>query len=323
MKYVNIPDKQDRPLPFYLAMEEYLAKHMAEEELWFMWVVSPTVIIGRNQILDREVDLAYCREHDIAVYRRKSGGGCVYADWNNVMFSYICRSSNVTTTFTKYTSRIVNMLKGLGLDASATGRNDILVNGLKVSGSAFYHMSDRSIVHGTMLYDTDFDNMSHAIIPPVDKLRVHGVRSVPQRITTLKPLILHSLQDFMEYAKSAMSTGEYNLTDNDICNIEQIMAGYLKPEWIEGRKRVPATLHNRIRIDGVGTVEVNAVVADRHISDLQLFGDFFPLSDLNELYGKLIGVVYDREAVGQVLDETDIRLYIAGLNKENFLNLIF
>ena len=323
MKYVNIQDKQDRPLPFYLAMEEYLAKNLDDEELWFMWVVSPTVIVGRNQILDREVDLAYCRNHGIDVCRRKSGGGCVYADRNNVMFSYISRSSNVSTTFTRYTSGIVTMLKGLGLDASATGRNDILVNGLKVSGSAFYHMPDRSIVHGTMLYDTDFDNMSHAIRPPVDKLRVHGVQSVPQRITTLKPLIPHSLNDFMEYAKRSMSTGEYDLTDNDICNIEQIMAGYLKPDWIEGRKRVPATLHNRVRIDGVGTVEVNAVVTDRYISDFQLFGDFFPLADLDWLCRKLTGVAYDREAVESVLDGTDMGSYIAGLNKETFLNLIF
>ena len=89
MKYISLPDEQVRPLPFYLAMEEYVAHHLNEPDAFFMWQVAPTVICGRNQVVENEVNLDYCREHDIHVVRRKSGGGCVYADMDNVMLSYV------------------------------------------------------------------------------------------------------------------------------------------------------------------------------------------------------------------------------------------
>ena len=163
MKYLELPDNTVRILPFYLAMEEYAARVIGEESLLFMWQVAPTVIFGRNQLIENEVNLPYCREHSIATYRRKSGGGCVYADMSNIMFSYITRSDNVQTTFNDYTQAIAEMLRSLGLNASSGGRNDVLIDGMKVSGNAFYHLPGRSIVHGTMLYDTDMDHMTQAI----------------------------------------------------------------------------------------------------------------------------------------------------------------
>ena len=119
MTYISLSDSINRELPFYLAMEEYAAQILKEEksidELFFTWRVRPTVIFGRNQLIDSEVNVAYCKEHGIEYYRRKSGGGCVYADMDNLMFSYITRSDDVTTTFARYTHAIVAMLKGLGL----------------------------------------------------------------------------------------------------------------------------------------------------------------------------------------------------------------
>ena len=154
MKYLSLPDTTTRILPFYLAMEEYAARIMGQDDIFFMWQVRPTVIFGRNQLIDNEVNLDYCREHGIEYYRRKSGGGCVFADMSNIMFSYITRSDEVQTTFTRYTSAVAEMLRGLGLNASASDRNDVLIGNRKVSGNAFYHVPGRSIVHGTMLFDT-------------------------------------------------------------------------------------------------------------------------------------------------------------------------
>ncbi|MBQ0070145.1 MAG: lipoate--protein ligase family protein, partial [Bacteroidales bacterium] len=151
MKYLRLPNNETHILPFYLAMEEYATRIFREDDLFFMWQVNPTVIFGRNQVVQNEVNLDYCDAHGIEYYRRKSGGGCVYADMSNIMFSYITRSDNVTTTFSQYTSAVVKMLKSLGLDASDNSRNDIMVNGLKVSGNAFYLIPGYSIVHGTML----------------------------------------------------------------------------------------------------------------------------------------------------------------------------
>ncbi|MBQ5508275.1 MAG: lipoate--protein ligase family protein, partial [Muribaculaceae bacterium] len=163
MRYVQLPYDEVRRLTFYLAMEEHAARLLKDDksidELFFTWRVRPTVIFGRNQLIDSEVNVAYCKANGIEYYRRKSGGGCVYADMDNLMFSYITRSDDVTTTFSHYTHAIVAMLKDLGLDASDTSRNDIMIEGKKVSGNAFYHLPGISIVHGTMLYDTNMENM--------------------------------------------------------------------------------------------------------------------------------------------------------------------
>ena len=200
MKYLKLPGNEVRRLVFYLAMEEHAA-HMLKsdeslEELFFMWRVRPTVIFGRNQLIDSEVNVAYCKEHDIEYYRRKSGGGCVYADMDNIMFSYITCSDDVTTTFSHYTHAVVEMLRGLGLNASDNSRNDIMVDGKKVSGNAFYHLPGVSIVHGTMLYDTNMENMLKAITPSSAKLDSKGVKSVQSHITTLNQHLTMSIKEF-------------------------------------------------------------------------------------------------------------------------------
>ena len=155
MTYVDLPDLSQHRLPFYLAMEEFVARELDEDDCLFLWQVEPTVIFGRNQLIESEVNLDYCREHGIQTYRRKSGGGCVYADMGNIMLSYITRDERVNFTFNRYINLLALVLCRLGIDAKVTGRNDILIDGRKVSGNAFYHIPGRSIVHGTMLFDVD------------------------------------------------------------------------------------------------------------------------------------------------------------------------
>ena len=137
MKYIALPDKAVRRLSFYLAMEEYIAHNRPGEDCFFMWQVNPTVIFGRNQLMENEINFDYVRSHGIEYYRRKSGGGCVYADFSNIMFSYITDDFNVSFTFDRYLQLIAHTLTKLGVKAVASGRNDITVDGKKVSGNAF------------------------------------------------------------------------------------------------------------------------------------------------------------------------------------------
>ncbi len=149
-------------------------------------VPSPTVIFGRNQNIEAEVDIDYCRRNGIGFYRRKSGGGCVYADMDNIMMSYITASGDdVQTIFSRYTSMIAGMLSSLGLEASATGRNDVYIGTRKVSGNAFYRLPGRSIVHGTMLFSTDMGHMLRAITPSRSKMESKQVQSVAAHVTTI------------------------------------------------------------------------------------------------------------------------------------------
>ena len=223
MTHVSLPSDETRRLSFYLAMEEYAARCLNDgDDLFFLWQVEPTVIFGRNQIIENEVNLPYCREHGIQFYRRKSGGGCVYADRSNVMMSYITRSDEVTVTFSRYMEMVCEMLRELGLPATSTQNNDVLIDGRKVSGNAFYHIPGHSIVHGTMLFDTDMEHMLNAITPPQVKLDKHGVQSVRQRITLLKEHTDLTIDDFKRFAISRLCDKELWLTDEDLKIIEKM-----------------------------------------------------------------------------------------------------
>lgn len=322
MKYFSLPDEQTRILPFYLAMEEYAARIMGEEDIFFMWQVEPTVIFGRNQLIANEVNLDYCREHGIQYYRRKSGGGCVFADMSNIMLSYITRSDNVELTFSRYTTAVVSTLRGLGLDASATGRNDILIGDRKVSGNAFYHLPGRSIVHGTMLYDSDMTHIVHAITPSTAKLASKGVASVASRITTISQHSDITLEDFKAHLRSTLCDSEQRLTADDIDAIEQIMQDYLSDEFILGNNP-RCNLVRRGRIDGVGELEVSLELHRNVIRRANVAGDYFLLGDLDHgLTERLQGVAFTRESLTQALQDVDLSTIIMNLSTNQFINFL-
>ncbi len=231
MKNVVLPDKKERGLAFYLAMEEYVAQRI-EDEAFFVWRVAPTVIIGRNQVLENEVNMEYCAKHGVHVVRRKSGGGCVYSDKGNIMVSYVSGRGVASAVFDRYLSAMTACLSSLGLSAEKSGRNDILVGGRKVSGNAFHQLPDRSIVHGTLLYDTDFEALEEAIKPPVEKLERHGVASVRQRVENLKGFMVNErvtcIEDLENYLVEYFCDWEVRLTDEDVREIERLEDEYEK-----------------------------------------------------------------------------------------------
>ena len=222
MKYIALPSSEVRPLSFYLSMEEYVARHVSEPECFFMWQVEPTVIYGRNQILENEVNLEYCREHDIKVVHRKSGGGCVYADMDNLMLSYITTGENVGFAFNQFVQMILLVLRKAGVKAIGTSHNDIMIGDRKVCGTACYHLSDRSIVHSTMLYNTNMEHMLNAITPGPEKLEKRGIQSVRQRITLLKDHTSLTLEELKVLIRETLCQGELVLTPEDVERIKQM-----------------------------------------------------------------------------------------------------
>ena len=321
MKYVSLPDNVVRPLPFYLSMEEYVARRYSED-LFFMWQVTPTVIIGRNQLVDSEVNTDYCHRQGIGFYRRKSGGGCVYADMDNIMFSYIVSCDDIITVFSSYTSRIASMLGSLGVEASATGRNDVLIGDRKVSGNAFYHIPGRSIVHGTMLYDTDLENMAMAISPSGTKLQSKGVGSVKSRITTLREHLDMPVDEFKEYVRGYLCEGLIALDNSDVAAIEEMSRPYYTDAWIYGRNP-RCTTHVTRRIDGVGEFATDIELKNGVIKSINISGDFFLVGDLDEgLLNYLRGVSYDRESLTAALACVEPGLVVAGLRRKQMIDIL-
>lgn len=321
MKYVALPDEKTRKVSFYLAMEEYVARRMPAGDYLFYWQVGPSVVFGRNQVIANEVDVAYCKGNGIGMFRRKSGGGCVYADMGNVMFSFVTDSDNVGLTFNRYINMMVLMLRKMGVKASATGRNDIVVDGRKVSGNAFYHLPGRSIVHGTMLYDTDMENMSRAITPPGDKLESKGVDSVRQRVALLKDYVGMDVDAFKECVRRGLCDGRHVLTPEDVARIEAIGRDvYLSPAFVQGKDPCHTVVRRR-RIDGVGSVEASIEVKGGVVRSASLSGDFFAKGDVEAMMGRLCGVRLCREAVSAALPERTDEV-IMNLGRDDLASLI-
>ena len=233
MKHIVLPDTKDRSLAFYLAMEEFVAREI-EGEAFFVWRVGPTVIFGRNQVLENEVNLEYCREHGVVIVQRKSGGGCVYSDKGNIMISFVSGRGLVSEVFEQYLTELTSCLRLLGLEAEKSGRNDVLVQGRKVSGNAFHQLPDRSIVHGTLLYATDMDALEIALRPPVEKLERHGVQSVRQRVRNIAELVtpasheaLKSVEALEKYIVEYFTEGEIPLSAEDVEVIEKMAEPYI------------------------------------------------------------------------------------------------
>lgn len=322
MLYVALPEEKIRKVSFYLAMEEFVARNVTADDCLFYWQVEPSVVFGRNQLVSNEVNVDYCRSHGIGMFRRKSGGGCVYADNDNVMFSFITGGDNVGLTFNRYMQMMVLMLRRMGVEATADGRNDILIEGRKVSGTAFYHIPGRNIVHGTMLFDTDMDNMTRSITPPGEKLASNGVDSVRRRVALLKDYIDVSIDDFKADIRRTLCDGEHVLTQADVEEIERIEREvYLSPDFIYGNNP-RHTLTRRRRIDGVGELEALIDVKGTVIKSVTLNGDFFVIGDVDGgLLACLNNVVLTREAVALALpDHTED--YIMNLRKEDFVDLL-
>ena len=321
MVYVNIPENKNRLLTFYLAAEEYVANNFDRKDYFFMWQVNPTVIFGRNQLIENEVNLEYCKNHDIKTFRRKSGGGCVYADMNNIMLSYITDEGNVNFTFNKYINLIVFMLNKLGVNAVASGRNDIMIDGRKVSGNAFYHTPKRNIVHGTMLYDTDMQNMVGSITPSDTKLISKGIQSVRQHITLLKDYIDLSLEEFKAFMKQQLCDEEITLTEEDIKQIKIIEQEYLSKEFIYGNNP-KYNIISKQRINDVGDMEICIEIKNDIIKSINVMGDFFIAGDIDaKIIKPLRNIPLERNRISEALPDS-LSEIIPNLKKDDFINLI-
>ena len=181
MKYIVIPPEVGPvpPITFDFAIEEFAARHFTDDDYCFIWQTRPTVIIGRNQLLVNEVNVDYCNANDVFIARRKSGGGAMYSDKGNVMFSFISSEPDVQKMFRWAMGKMADVLRDLGIDATLSGRNDIIVDGRKVAGAAFYRASGRGIMHNTLLFKSDVTALQNALTPSKEKLKSMGEANVP------------------------------------------------------------------------------------------------------------------------------------------------
>ena len=325
MKYILLPKPDTiHQLPFYFAVEEYVARHYTDDDYFIGWRVNPTVMLGRNQLIDNEVNTDYCKEHKIDIFRRKSGGGCIYADKGCIQFSYISRATNANEAFAQYMQRMADLLKGLKIDAQLSGRNDILIDGTKVSGCAFYQLSNRSVLHNSLLFDTQLDHLSNALTPAKEKLQSKGVVSVRQRVTNVATYTQLDILAFMDYVRQEMcGTEVLELTEEDMKEVAEIEKELASDDFVYG-KNPKYSLIRKHRFEGVGTLEAHIELKNNIIGSINIVGDYFLLGDIDHDFLSLLkGCEFTREAVEERLEDIDLSTIIRGLKLRQFLRLLF
>ena len=181
---VHLSQKHD---PYYhLALMEYLLKHTSDDVLLVFENVN-AIIVGRHQNTYAEVNSDFIKKHQTRVVRRLAGGGAVYQDTGNI--SYVFITQNHFNDFSYFVNPLLNLLKAYGIHATFSGRNDILVDGLKIGGNAQSKYKNRTLHGGTILFDADLSKIEAALLVNPLKLASKGVKSVRSRITNIKPYL--------------------------------------------------------------------------------------------------------------------------------------
>lgn len=180
-----------------LAVEELLLKNSMDEFL-ILGINERSAIIGKHQVAHRETETRFVSENEIPVIRRISGGGTVFHDKGNLNFTFILNSEKGNqVNFRKYTLPVISFLSSIGIDAIFESKNDLKVNGLKISGNAEHVYHNRVLHHGTLLYDTDLESLNKSIRKDVEKYITRAVSSNPSSVTNIKEVLKDHLKDHL------------------------------------------------------------------------------------------------------------------------------
>lgn len=299
---------------YYLALERYLLNH-TEGEYFFTWDIFPTIVCGKHQLLQAEVNLEYLRSIGAEVTRRHSGGGTVFADEGDFMFTFILRD-RTSDLFARTLTSFADSLHQLGVNAMLTGRNDLTLEGRKFSGNAFYRNEHGTIVHGTMMYDVDIEKLVRSLTPDNEKLISKGIASVRQRVINLKPYLNGmTREELMQHLEQSINMPMPELTAEECSIIDSYEKEYRTDEWIWGNN--PKFSYTRKERFAWGGIELQLESKANRIEKIAFYGDFFPRVELTELYSTLCG----REINEHLLDNINIDNYIMGATNENILKL--
>ncbi|MGO1651652.1 lipoate--protein ligase [Senegalia sp. (in: firmicutes)] len=319
--------------PHYnLALEEYAVKGLdVDEDILILWQNEPSVIIGRNQNTIEEINKDYIEEKDINVVRRLSGGGAVYHDLGNLNFSFVTKNfhSNVNN-FKAFTQPVIDALAKLGVNAVFHGRNDIVVDGKKVSGNAQYFYKNKMLHHGTILFDSTLEDIVEVLNVGDEKIKSKGIKSIRSRVTNIAPHLEKQvpMDEFKEILlKFILDTDspqekEYKLNDKELKEIEELKnSRYDKWEWNFGESP-EFEIQKTKRAEG-GLLDIRFSVKNGKIKDLKIYGDFFGDKDVSSLEDQLIGKSYRKEDIEKTLENIEIEKYFYNINKEDILDCLF
>ena len=313
-----------------IASEEYFLSNF-DDDIFYLYINSPCIVVGRYQNTYSEINQDYVRDNHIDVVRRQSGGGAVYHDHGNLNYGFIFRNTgkDIDTVFREFTQPIIGTLKKLGANASFSGRNDLVIGNKKISGVAQFHTSEKVLLHGTLLFDSDLGNVAKSLNADPRKFQDKSTKSVKSRVANIRPFLSRPItieelmSQIVEDVRLAFPGAKtYQLTKADQNEIKKIAEEkYTTWEWVYGCSP-KFTCQHSVRYDN-GILDVGLNVESGMIVGIDIFGDFFIKKDIGEVKQCLTNIPYEQESVETALRNIHLEDYIFKLTNEVFVDSLF
>lgn len=311
---------------YNLALEEVVASEISGSAL-MLWRNANAIIVGRNQNTGAEINSEFVRQKQIQVIRRMTGGGAVYHDLGNINYTIVVPGRQLEEqAFARNAGIMVQVLQKMGVAAEFQGRNDILVGGRKISGSAKCVLNDRTLFHGTLLFDADLSVLSSALTPDESKIKAKGIKSVRSRVANVKEFLPQMSRDefFSELQKKLCEfsgAGGFENIPIEYRSKAETLAGKKYRSWQWNYGSVTAYSYNWKSRFSCGGVELSFNVVENCIADMRITGDFFSSADVTELAAKFNGLPPERNAIKKVAEACDLAKYINGITADEFIAL--
>jgi len=327
MKYI---DSHSLSPFFNLAIEEHvLKKYSLDEDFIFLWQNTPTIVVGSNQNTVEEINLKFVRDNNINVVRRMSGGGAVYQDLGNLNFTFLAQVSETSRIdMKKYACPIAHALRDMGVPAEVSGRNDITVNGKKISGNAQRLYQNKILHHGTLLFDSDLNILEKALKVKIDKIQSKGIKSIRSRVTNISDYLVQKIdmQTFKNILLKYLFKGEipiqHHLIEKDLEEVNRLVKDkYATWDW-NYSKSPNYSLFNSSRFSG-GKIECYLDVKNGIIKNSKIYGDFLSINDIADIEKEINGKKYEREALTDALLKFNLFHYFGDISMEEILSVFF